>query len=254
MYITIDSIIKEMLLEESNPDSWYALYLSHALNAVRELTYDILATLKTEMLTIQPNGTVNFPIDYVNYTKIGIVNNNGNIDVLAINNKICLVPKEDDCGDEVKRDIQGDTRKIDGVSTNELGYYFYNYYHAGSIIGSLFGRGGGYNRKGHYRIDEQNRQIVLSSEIKVTQIVMEYIDNGVSSRGMTCVHEFAKQPVKNWIRWQRDVSRDEPLSKQEMRKRDYEESFDLLSKRRLSFTLEEFKQAWRESFSQSFKN
>lgn len=248
MLITVKSIIDEMLLTESNPDSWYAAYLTHALNGVRELTYDIIATAKTKYLPIESNNVVYWPADYVNFCKLGVVDANGQIQAIGWNPKIALIDNKDNCGGDVARKATGEQR----------GIWFENYTdengETGAVFGQvMFGLGGGQNPNGYYRVDKNNRCFVFSSEVNVSHIVLEYVTNGVADKGKTMIHEWAKQSLIGWIRWQHSVARKESISEQKSLKQDYEGHLRTLRKRKFSFTISQFKGVWRRYNHQSYK-
>lgn len=253
-YITAKSIVDELLLAEDAPDSWYSKYLIHCLNAIRELSYDILATPKTVILPILPNGTIEYPVGYVNWTKVGKLGTDGLVHNLGVNNKICTDLPVDACGNETRPHIAGDERHPErGLNGGLWGYTYFNYYQDG-VIGNLFGIGGGYNIYGHFKNDKTNNRFVFASDAHETQIVIEYITNGVSDKGKTMVDELAKMAVIAFIRVENAKARGKESDSTILRMtREFEAEKRTLMKRQWSFTLPEFSEMWSKGFYQAPK-
>lgn len=255
-YIEIDEIVREACADDGDTLHLYSDYLRYALRGVRELTImlGIPLSSKTVSLPINANNTVDLPKDYVDYQKIGIVRENGNISVLDLNDKIYPVEQDNSCGEPTKRIISGDDRRgngIDGI------YYFANYYINGRNVGSLYGHGGGYNRHGAYRpnISRESWNIQLSSEVKGNNIILEYSPNGINFGGKTSILEQCYETLLYWIKWKRDESKPSlSLATVMESERKFFAVAGRLKRVMLSFTIEELKAATRKSFSQAIKN
>src|SRR5882757_5238069 len=59
-----------------------------AFRGLENMHYNISAEPKTVRLPVQANQTVVFPPDYVSWVKIGILNNNGEVSTLKVNNAL----------------------------------------------------------------------------------------------------------------------------------------------------------------------
>lgn len=250
-YISLDSIIREMLDDNGDTLHLYNKYLKHGINAVKELSYDIMGKIYSVLLEVDDNLMVYFPDDYVDYTKIGVLGADGNIKVLGMNNNMMPAYYNDACGNLKGTAAMGETRKQDGPH----GFYFQNYIDRGTVIGARFGYGGGYNPHGHYRVNKAMQRIELSLEVEESHIVLEYITNGVVKGAQTMVNEISKPAIRAYIIWKLNwTRRDASLAEREMYKKDFYTEKKLLNIREHAFTAEEFKAAYRRSYHQSVKN
>lgn len=251
-YITLDSIIKEVLADDADTLHLYPDYLRYALRACSELQYDVVKQIKSVMLTLSPAYTAELPKDYVDYTKIAIRQDNGNLNVLGVNNNICLIPKLNDCGDAISTNIVSDTRTY---RPDFATWRFYNFVYFGVNRGTLFGYGGGYNLNGAYRINLDAWQIQFSSDVILTNsVVLEYVTNGINDEMNTLVNEYEKEAIIAFVNWKkvlpkRNIGIGEKRYFEDLY---YAEAFKL--RRRInSFTLNEFKAAVRYNFHQGVK-
>ena len=85
-YITLRQVIDDFIITMDGDD-----YVSHAsdtairnvgLRGIREFGFDVTARIKSLKRTIGSNNTITLPDDYVDLTKIGIVDGDGRMDLL----------------------------------------------------------------------------------------------------------------------------------------------------------------------------
>ena len=104
-WITLDSAIKGYLIRKGESNS--ALYnknLSLAIDCINELGYDVFKHFKEEILCVdQSTLTAKLPDDFVEYTKVGLINNNSEFIPLTYNDLMVStdVPTQEchcDCG------------------------------------------------------------------------------------------------------------------------------------------------------------
>ena len=106
-FVTLQSIVKDVL----NDTGIYSLenYLRYMRFAVRGCTqlhlYD-LNSVEVAFLDQSDVGTITLPDDYVDYTKIGVCDNRGNIYILGLNENMCL-SRTEECGLPVNNLLNG---------------------------------------------------------------------------------------------------------------------------------------------------
>ena len=82
---TLDEIIQNLLIDEGkNSEAEYLRYLNIGLRGLKELNMDVGKDIKSIELTVGSNGSVDFPSDYIGYTKIGRADSDGRVHVLGI--------------------------------------------------------------------------------------------------------------------------------------------------------------------------
>src|SRR5690349_1489903 len=84
-YITLDRCVNEYLNEANLPGAHYGRIWNIAYRCLEQLNLDLFNTLKTRKLNVNPNMTVNLPADCVQWTKIGVLNSNGEVATLKQN-------------------------------------------------------------------------------------------------------------------------------------------------------------------------
>jgi hypothetical protein len=157
------------------------------LRALTELNFDIAAQPKTVRIPVSANKTVPFPIDYIRWVKIGILNNKGEINTLKVNTALTNYADND-----VNRLTKLNTPDIsDSIgSLDNSGIYSNFYYNDGCY--NLFGVGGGVITYGECKVDERNNLIVLPADFRFDSILLEYIsspERDVDYQVQTCLQE-----------------------------------------------------------------
>jgi len=83
---------------ESNNPNIYATFKYFAINAVNELNWDVLRNFKGEIIGVDPTTkTVKLPKDFVQWTRVGFIDQQGEIQDLAFDPNIAFTPTVNDC-------------------------------------------------------------------------------------------------------------------------------------------------------------
>ena len=142
-----------------------------SFRALQDLNQQIAAEPKTIRVPISGNKTAPFPQDYLSWTKIGILDGNGQVSTLKINNSLT---------------------KLNATSPNRLDYltadiatslpylagnpYFYNYYYNG-VYQILYGVGGGLIQFGECTVDEKNNIMIFPPNFQYDSVILEYLSS-----------------------------------------------------------------------------
>lgn len=161
----VDMTLDELKKSDGDRDQFWVL----AFRALVDLMYDIAAQAITFRLPVNPNMTVNFPPGCISWTKIGILNNNGEVSTLKINNALTTWK---DLNPNRLVDLTPDI--TDGLPTLIQSPFYLNYFYDG-VYQPLFGVGGGLIQYGDCRVDEENRVVILQPDFKYKQIIFECI-------------------------------------------------------------------------------
>lgn len=161
----VDYTLDECKKSDGDRDRYWIL----AFRALVDLMYDISAHPVTLRLPVNANMTVNFPPGCITWTKIGILNNNGEISTLRINNALTTWK---DLNPNRLVDLTPDI--TDSLPTLIQSPFYLNYFYDG-VYQPLFGVGGGLIQYGDCRVDEENRVVVLQPDFKYAQILFECI-------------------------------------------------------------------------------
>lgn len=150
---------------DGDQDQFYLL----AWRGLEKLHYNISAEPKTLRIPVNGNQTAYLPPDYVSWVKIGIMNQNGEINTLRVNRALTKY------NDNNPNRIQSLTPDIvDGWFNNASAPYV-NYFNNG-FYQPLYGVGtAGIVTYGSCTVDETNNLIVFEPNFKYHSVLFEYI-------------------------------------------------------------------------------
>lgn len=193
-YIPLKTIVSYTLDECNKSDGDFDRYWVLAFRALVDMLLDITAEPITVRLPVSLNQTVVFPSDYISWVKIGILNADGQVSTLKINNALTTFK---DTNPNRLSQLEPDITDKLPVLLNSPFYvnYFYN-----GMYQPLFGVGGGLIQYGECRVDEGNRVIVLSPHFKYTHIIFEYISSPEKNGDYTVPIQ-TQEAIIAFIKW-----------------------------------------------------
>lgn len=158
---------------------------------------DFAAQPQTVRLPVMPNKTVPLPPGCLSWSKIGLLDDEGQINTLKINNALTTFR------DNNPNRLSNLTPDInDSIGEVALVPYYSNYYYGGGVY-QLYGVGNGVITYGDCKVDEENRVIILSPHFKYDAIMLEYIslpqsdqDYQVNTNLMEAIIMFIKWKMK----------------------------------------------------------
>jgi hypothetical protein len=205
-YIQLKQIVSYTLDETDQSIGSFDRYWVMAFRALADLFLDILAEAITVRLPVAGNKTVAFPSDYISWVKIGILNDNGEVSTLKINN--ALTTYKDTNPNRLEKLTADITDSIPLMLNNP---YYFNYYYNGQY-NPLFGVGGGLVQYGECRIDDKNNLIILAPDFRFDSIILEYISSP-EKNGDYQVPIIAQEAIISFIKWKsKQGSRDEYIA------------------------------------------
>lgn len=202
-YATLDSIVNSVIADLGEDSTHnYDKYLHWGIEGLQDFHMDSAQEVKTVKLAMNDYNAINWPSDYVDWTKIGIQVGD-KVRTFGVNSDIALSVDTDDCGNP---------RLLSAADCNSLpdncdgfgGYWFNNYVNDhGEILGRFFGIGGAGGGIGKYKIIKERKQIQFDSVVNRTTVYMEYIGTGFNPCEATVVNQYAKKLIKLYIHWHR---------------------------------------------------
>jgi len=230
-FVTVDEIVRSLLGDEGRNTTHEYLRLLHIANrGLKELTFDVLGSTKVAVISIDSNLKIDLPGDYIDYTYIGMVNSDYQLEPLAWKTNI-------------------PANGTDNKNYRGPGEYHY-------VYGGLFGVGGGQNSNGYYvpQIDVENWQMIFGSVLSGQTIYLEYTSDGRQEGGQNFVHPYAEEALISWTYW-KSIARKRgiPMNDKLEARREYYNQKRLARARMSSFTKEEALQQFRKGFKQAPK-
>lgn len=202
------------------------------LRALTDLTFDISGQTKTVRLPVLGNKTVPFPSDCLSWSKIGVLDEKGQVNTLKINN--ALTTFRDNNPNRLE-DLTADINN--GGASQALVPYYANYYYGGGVY-QLFGVGGGVITYGECKVDEKNRVVILPPDFRYDSIIFEEISSPERDPDYS-VMTILQEAIIAFIKWKLKLGTEQQY---------YAES--IKARRRMpkkKFILQSFNQVIRES-------
>lgn len=162
--------------------------------ALVDMLIDVTAEALTVRLPVSGNKTVSFPSDYLSWVKIGILNENGEVSTLKINNALTTYK------DTNPNRLEKLTADISDAAPLLLGSPFYLNYYYNNTYQPLFGVGGGLIQYGECRVDDTNNLIILPPDFRFDSIILEYISSP-EKNGDYQVPLIAQEAIIAFIKW-----------------------------------------------------
>ena len=185
---------------------------SYALRGIREMGFDLLKKIRSLKITVDTtNNTAEFPDDFVDWTKIGVVGSDGIVYALGENKNINQSQAYATAnGSTYDSDNDGLLERVDSKGATDSGspsvgsdlndgmdsYIFRNYVYGGNE-GRLYGAGGG-QYYAEFRVNMDQNRIELKGNSSIKEIVIEYIADEARSTNPS-VHVYAEEALRAYI-------------------------------------------------------
>jgi hypothetical protein len=167
-YVSLDTVINLYLDRSEQSVHKYYKCWQLAFSGMEELGLDFFYQIKSVKLPVNANLTVSLPDDYLNYSKVGVLNSQGEIIPMGYNNKLTTFA-----------DLQPDRleKTQDNTITDLIQFntpIWYNYWNNGAFS-SLYGLPSGSPFIGSFKVDNHNGVILLSENFGYEYIMLEYV-------------------------------------------------------------------------------
>lgn len=214
--ISLTYIVNSVLNQMDSDDRDFARLYQIGVTGLRELWFDVSGDVKTVALPRKANNTVDLPSDYANWSKIGVMNDHGKVYTLTINKSITLY------NDTASNRVVSSGAFIDAGFVKVEAPNYYNFWLNG-LNYNLYGLGGSVSSVGFCNVDEANGIIVLGSEVKQDEIILEYIVDPVKCEcDVHAIHVFCQQALEDYIYWKAiDKKMNVPANEKARARREY---------------------------------
>lgn len=192
--VPLKQLVSMALDEEKQSEGEFDRAWIFAFRCLIDLMFDVSAQPETFRIPVNGNKTANFPPGCISWTKIGILDDHGQVSTLRINNGLTTFKDTNP-----NRLTQLTTDVNDAIPVILNAPFYVNYYYDG-IYQPLFGIGGGLIQYGSCRVDEENRIVILDEHFKYNQIIFECIVSP-EKNGDYVVPLACQEAVITFIRW-----------------------------------------------------
>lgn len=192
-YITLDSVVNDYLLESEQSVSKYYKIWNLAFRGMENLGLDFFYNIKAVKLPINSNMTVTLPADYLQWTKVGVLNNRGEIIPLYYNDKLTTYADLWPNRTEVTQD---DTLLCcGGWGLNTWCNYWNGYAYV-----NIYGVPSGAPFVGDFKIDTVNGVILLNERFRYDYVMLEYMSSPKEGQEYYLPLQFREAMIA-WLTW-----------------------------------------------------
>jgi hypothetical protein len=251
LYTSVDTITRSILLKKQLPIHWYAQFLKHVCDGIRELSFDTLKVVNSVVLTINPNGSyANLPDDYVDFTLVGLPRGQF-VQPVVQRNSISRLPAYNTTGQIID---YGKPENVIDFPFWPGWYMFQTIDDLGENVGRLYGYNTGYNR-GSYKIIRERGVIQFDEQFPSAICALEYISNGQNADSATRVDPQAQACVEAYAdhHFELDKIKANPAMIQ-IKEREFGRQWRLLRARLSDATIYDIRQALYRAYSMTIKN
>lgn len=214
-YIKLDKVVSYYLDQSQTPESGRFRIWNLAVRCINQLAKEFSLYPKTVKLGVLPNKTVQMPLDYFKWLKVGVMNEQGEIATLKYNKDLTTLSSDYD-------------ERLTNISPSYITEYtkrnveVYRNYFYNDFCYHLFGIPAGTTYLGGFTIDKANSVIVLSPDFMFDNIILEYVSIPTPNSDYMIPSEFV-ETIISWCGW-KDIEfspsgRRANISEKEMRRK-----------------------------------
>lgn len=172
LYIPLESVVNDYLIESEQSVSKYYKVWQLCFRGMEDLGMDAFYKVLSVKLPVNDNLTVTLPADYRQWTKVGILNNRGEIIPLYYNDKLTTYA---DLSPDRLAKTQDNTLMPIGDGFGNLNTWC-NYWN-GYVYVNIYGVPSGAPFVGNFKVDLNNGVILLDEHFRYDYIMLEYMAN-----------------------------------------------------------------------------
>lgn len=189
-YVTLESIVQDYLTEGELPNHKYFKVWHLAYRGMEQLGLDAFYKIQTVKLPVNSNYTAVLPSDYVNWTKVGVLNDNGEIIPLYQNDKMTTFA---DLSSTRLEQTQDNTLWDWDVNN-------WNNYWNGQAFINIYGTPSGAPFVGSFKIDNENGVMLLDEKFKYDYVMIEYVASPQQGQEYYVPVQF-REALIAWLWW-----------------------------------------------------
>lgn len=253
MKIKLKEIIGQFLSSaDQSSHQFLRLWNMGVFGLQTEFNLDITGELKTVLLEVNANKTASLPHDYITYSKIGVLNNSGEVVTFNRNSRLSSYNSF-----QINSECRGGNAPTINTGTDSVYSYNHGYYHnffqAGEMY-QLFGAASGTPSVGEYKLDESNKLILLDKHSMYDNIVLEYLGDGFEDNDYA-IDVRAAEAMIAYLRWKNAIDANKKFSPAQVNvlKREYYREKRLAKMRLNPFKIGEFNDITRKAIKLTVK-
>ena len=197
-YISLDSVVKDYMNEAEQSNHKYFKLWHIAFRGLEDLGLDFFYQIKAVKRPINSNLTVTIPADYIQWTKVGLLNSRGEIIPLYYNDK--LTTYADLLPDRIEKTQDDSLLCAGGWGVNTWCNYWNGYSYT-----NIYGVPSGQPFVGSFKIDTVNGVILLNEHYNHDYLMLEYVSSPQQGEEYYLPMQF-REALISWLRWKDIIS------------------------------------------------
>lgn len=189
-YIPLDSIIQDYLAESEQSNNKYFKCWHLCFRGFEQLGIDFFYRVKSVKLPVLANYTVQLPADYLNWTKVGVLNDKGEVIPLYNNEKLTTYADL-----SATRLTQTQDNSLWDWSPNTWCNYWNGYAYT-----NIYGVPSGQPFLGSFKVDTVNGVVLLNENFNYSYIILEYLSSPVEGQEYYLPVQF-REALIAWLWW-----------------------------------------------------
>ena len=217
MKIALKKLVSQFLNSADESVHGFRRLYNIGVQGCREFNLDITGNIKTVVIEVNANKTATLPQDYISYSKIGVLNNRGEVVTYKRNDQLSTWNSMYTTQDLRKEGVPVLNTLTPFFDQNTYPNYYYNYYYNGTAF-NLFGADSGTPKVGSYKLDEGNGLIILDVHNHYSQVVLEYLSDGYDENADDYeIDVKAEQAFIAFLRWKNAIDLRKQFSQSDVR-------------------------------------
>lgn len=216
-YVPLETIVKFYMSEANLTGAHYQRLYHLAHRGLVDIGLDITEEPKTLKLDVDANKTVVIPDDYIQWIKVGVLNERGEVATLRRNDSLTTYGMEDN--DRLSKNTG------DGVRSKTPFFHdsYQNFNSSGSLY-NLYGIRNNMDYYGEFKVDDASNLILLDNDYSYDHIILEYLSNPTADSDLVIPIQ-AQEALIAFLRWMDIISmpasRRVNMGEKQIRKREY---------------------------------
>lgn len=214
-YISIEQVVQQYINEAHLTDAAFERLWHIAIRGLEDFHYSFAAEPITRKLNVLPNKTVELPDDYVDWCKIGVLNEEGEVASLKISTNLSRY-----AATSADR-VASNPAVFDRMTVEDN--FFRNYNYDGAYV-TLYGVTSGLETVGICNVLNDEGIIILGHDYAYDHVILEYIASPVANQDYL-MPVLLREALISWLRWndRRSIpaGRRSNLGQRQMDRKDY---------------------------------
>ncbi len=249
---TLDNVVRSALADRGYTMHWYLQFLQYGVDALRMLNFDVLQNVKSVRLPVNSYKAVTLPCDFVDYIRVGNEVGQYIYPHGEKRDSFNRLNKFDSNGNKI---AYGDIEAANGILPNDWeGFWYTNYLNdKGEHLGRIFNNFSG--TRDSFVILRERGEMQLDTSYIGTEIVLDYVTDGLTTSASNAIHPYAIDCIKAYIFYKmKEHSRAYNMGERQMAREEFYNQLRILKARMNSIDINDIRRSLDRGYGPTIKN